>query len=55
MTSARASESSTYGAGKEVAIYTEPSSSGKGSNDKSKSSRRDSKAMKGIKALVKHI
>ena len=55
LSSSRPSESRTYGAGKEVTVYAEPSSREKGSTDKTKSSRRDSKALKGIKALVKHI
>ena len=55
ITSSRPAESRTYGAGKEVTVYAEPSSNGKVSTDKTKPSRRDSKAMRGIKALVKHI
>ena len=55
LSSSRPSESRTYGAGKEVTVFAEPSSREKGSTDKTKSSRRDSKAMKGIKSLVKHI
>ena len=50
VTSSRPSDSHTYGAGKEITVYAEPSS-----RDSTKSSRRDSKAVKGIKSLVKHV
>ena len=55
MTSTRPSESRTYGAGKEVTVYAEPSKKDKGSNDKTKPRKGDSMALRGIKALVKHI
>lgn len=54
-TSTRPSDSRTYGAGKEVTVYAEPSSKDKRSSDKSKSDRRESKSVKAVKALVKHI
>ena len=55
LSSYRPSEPRIYEEDRQVAVYAEPSSNEKGSTDKTKSSRRDSKALKGIKALVKHI
>ena len=54
LSSYRPSESRIYEEDREVTVYAEPSSNGKGSTDKTKSSGRGSKALKGIKALVKH-
>ena len=55
MTSTRPSESRTYGAGKEVAVYAAPSSNDKGSTEKTKSKRSDSKSLKAVKHLVKFM
>ena len=55
LSSYRSSEPRIYEEDRQVTVYGEPSSNEKGSTDKAKSSRRESKALKGIKALVKHV
>lgn len=55
LSSYRPSQPRIYEEDREVTVYGEPSSNEKGSTDKAKSSRRESKALKGIKALVKHV